>query len=1303
VFATIPLGIVALILIAVIYLNSSDFQRRAQGLLVAEIEKITGEKFDVVEAEISLLPPRAALHGARLTRKDGRRIATVDQVQAPLVWRGGKFQLGQIRIEHPRIELTVDKQGKLDAFRNLNLGKGGPKGAPLTELPWRSLTITDADIQVRYPDGVVALQSLNVVPINGPLTEVTGDLRIKYKELDETSTLVLEPVTLGPNRIDVPSLHVQFTPVMLDVSFAHDLGGAWTGTLTGHTDLEQFNVVIPQPRGVHGVVDLDLTLSGTPNDPVVQANVLGKQVSLEVKGALTPILHYDIGDISAAAQITKKEVVIQRVISWFGDGNLNAHGTISLPDLQLDATVKAESLSLEHLLKSFDAAPTPWIDMNTDLEVQLKGPLKPVKLTGDFEMAVSTLQVGDRPISAPDVSLLLDIPHAYAMGTMLVDKDHVYLAAPIVHAPTSTGELTVDIGTKPRGPLDLNFILDNAQLKDFRPLGSANLDGYGYVKGRIHGPFNKMRFDGWGDIRDFDCIDIPWADRLVANIVSPDLKTLLFDDAVAELGRSRYEGDFLIDFRSPISIDTSVTLTRGRVEDITGMFLDLPGLQGDMRGYLALKGPVYDLDGAAHLRLSDADLWGERFETGEAHGYMDEGLFTMDDLRLSRHDGTAGLSMRGSIKRDYALNMELVGDGFRLERMDWLADWNLPVTGRARFLARIDNTLFDPAPHGRIVVDEVRYAGQPVDDSLVLFETRDAFMHYGAALLGGAFAVDGTLGLWNDQPYQLHADFDQFPLHLAYPTAADGQDIEAVAAGNMDVSGHFGEEWSPVDLVARVDEALIAWDRHEIRNLRPWSYEQAGTSFAITDFNVADGSTNFRLDGSGDAVNLELAGEGAIDLDLLRALVPGMERAEGEALLMVTASGAAPDVHSVVEVELDGALMRHGSVPAAFEEVKGRATVTRTGIELSHAEAGLGGGMVHGSGSISSVDWVPDRWDLSAEIFDAQIQWVDYLPPATGGAALTFDGPADQLLLQGDVRIDEMVFSDRIDWEDWVVAFRDELLVAPAITDDEAMFSFDIHMAGDHSIRLQNNVAEGTASADLRLIGDTVRPGLVGAVRTHDADAYFQDRRFRMERGNLTFNDPWTWDPDLDFSLVTDINSRDRPYRITLGVVGPFSDWRTTTRSDPSLPQSDVNALLWFGVTTEDLEDSGELLSAVVQGIGDLVLTDIFLSTQASELGDEVRTLFFDRMELATGLNARGEYSPDPRLQLSKRYTDLGDVELTAELNLSRPGDQYYRLDKRLSSMWTLSGWYATLARDRGLVPMGGAFGVDVSARWESE
>jgi hypothetical protein len=165
-------------------------------------------------------------------------------------------------------------------------------------------------------------------------------------------------------------------------------------------------------------------------------------------------------------------------------------------------------------------------------------------------------------------------------------------------------------------------------------------------------------------------------------------------------------------------------------------------------------------------------------------------------------------------------------------------------------------------------------------------------------------------------------------------------------------------------------------------------------------------------------------------------------------------------------------------------------------------------------------------------------------------------------------------------------------------------------------------------------------------------------------------------------------------------VGGPFSDWNAIARSDPPLPPADVNALLWFGMTIDDLEAEGQLGTAVVQGLADFLLTDFFLSGQAPELGRDLpRALTPDRIDVITGVNLRGEYSPDPRLLVEKQF---GDLDLQWEFDLVRAEDYYFAIRRRAGEVFSISGWYAGLQRER-VLPIGGAYGVDLSARIELE
>ncbi|NCG20684.1 MAG: hypothetical protein GWP91_16875 [Rhodobacterales bacterium] len=1296
----------AVIAFVVGWLNSDDFQTRSIYLVEGLVEGATGQGCEVGKIKVAPWPPGLEIEQFKLYAKDtDETILSVARARAPLVLRDGGPNLGRVVINEPYISLHIEKGGKLREFQDIPTGDpNAPPGTPLAKLPWYTLEITDATIRVAFPHGTLAIDHLNFIPVDGPRSDLPADVVIDVRDLHEETTLDIRNITLGPEVIEIPELEFRSTPLLLTGRVRVPLQGELDVDLFAHIALEEINALLSPPRMAHGEVDIDIHLGGLPKDPRAEVVALGQRVSVDLPGVFTPILHYNLGNLSTAIIASRDNLHVENLTSDIGGGELIAWGDIRLPELRLEnAGVVAHDSRLRRMLIDFDAAPTPWIDMGIDLEVSLEGSLKPLKLEGHFDFDVGDLKVGDRPIADPNRSLMLDIPQAYAKGTLLLEKDHVFLSAPKVVGPRTRGSMDVDIGFGPRGPLNLQVDMHHADLSDFQPLNGVDMTGTGRIQGKISGPFNKLQVHGLGDLYNFSVMGIEYADHLTAAIISPDMKSVELHGAQAMKGVTPYEGYFGFNFKPPMSMDVDVEFNNGRIEDVVDMFMDLPGMTADLSGTLQFHGPIYNLDGESHITLSDIDLWGEHFDYGEGHGYLDDGLFTLDDVRVLRRGGDEGMVLRGSIKRDWSLNMDLIADGMALQRLTTLADKDAPLTGNISAYSHISNTLFEPWPEGRISVTDVRYDGYPVKDSHLKFHSTDGIMTYFGGLLGGAAKVDGTLGLWDEQPYAMTLELTDLPAHSLYPNAADGTPLTAIVSGDLDISGDFGEEWSPVKLSADLPKVELQYAHHVLRNTSRWQYEQEGNLFKLKHFGLQGGLTNVKVSASGGNALL-VGGEGTVDLDLLRAIVPSLERASGTADVVLYAVGAKSNVEAVIEIDVQADLLRYESLPPSFEDLTAHLRVTDTGIDIERLTANVGGGTMTGGGHITASGWIPARYDLTAEIRDSQVQWVDSLPPAIGNGSLHFDGPSDALLLSGRIDVQDMTFSDRIDWEDWVVEYRDEMLVDPSTLYDEEQSYFDmnVQIEADRTIQLRNNVAEGLASASLRIIGDTNRPGLVGTVQVVDGEAFLQDRKFVIDRGDITFNDPWSWDPDLNIDLLTDIESHEQRYRVNYLVLGPFSDWRTQTRSDPPMPQADVNALLWFGVTTEDLEEMGELSSAVAQSVADLILTDFVLTNTSGDLGGGVQDLLFDSIDLATGVNARGMYSSEPRLIVEKQLTELGDIGLTWEFNLVRPDDNYISAERRLGGVWSLAGWYASLQRNR-VLPIGGAYGVDVTARWESQ
>jgi hypothetical protein len=184
--------------------------------------------------------------------------------------------------------------------------------------------------------------------------------------------------------------------------------------------------------------------------------------------------------------------------------------------------------------------------------------------------------------------------------------------------------------------------------------------------------------------------------------------------------------------------------------------------------------------------------------------------------------------------------------------------------------------------------------------------------------------------------------------------------------------------------------------------------------------------------------------------------------------------------------------------------------------------------------------------------------------------------------------------------------------------------------------------------------------------------------------------------------LNTEIRSRDELYRIDYQVGGPFSNWYTQASSQPALSQADINALLLFGLTREELERFGGVNSALLLEGADILLHGVGLDTRALErLGGG--SLPFDRVELVTGVSERGnQVNSETRILVEKTISDPYNVDVRLEFNPFRNAENYLELEKQVGESFYLTLYRTSLEQERS-IDIGGAYGLDFKVRWEVE
>lgn len=1276
------------------------------------IADATGEDVLLGNVRIELLPLRATLDGLVIrSAARGDTLVALERARARVGLRLSGPRLLVLEVDRPLVRLRV-VNGALVDFPGLSEGDVDKPLELPDELPWDELVLRQGDVRLDLvsqddegTERVITMEAhtLNLRPeIRAPLVELSiGELALSSGGLKQSAYDVRFPeAQIGPDRVVLPDVDIDFPVLRLTGNAGARLGGELGGDITLALRADALNELIAPGPQLIGDVDVDLHLGGPVEDPVVQLALAASPVLLT--GAQHQ-MRYEFGSLVALALLRREGAEVQRFVAEIAGGRVEGEGKLDWAGGVEHATLRIEDLNFGRVMAELGDIPGSWVDFQADGEVNVGGTWSPLLLRGPFEVNVADFKVASGP-PKQGADLILGFKTIEVAGELRLRPDDIRLDARRLAGGNTRGRADALLGWgEEDATMDIDVDVFDAALADFQPLGGAELGGHGRVTGRLVGPMDAPVITGHLSATDFACVGVPWADTLETDIHTDDLVNLDFPGFRGLKGETTLQGDIRLVFGDEFGLETQ-TLVNGKLSDLVGMFVELPGPEARVDGALSLAGPVYQMDGEATLNLSEIDMFGEPFERGHALGIMKKGRFTLDHLRMDRAQGKESLLARGSVGAGYATHVEVLSDGLRLETMTLLERQREALAGRVSLDAVVDGTLMSPEPRGRVSAAELRLAGRDLPDARVDFETREELLRFSGGFVDQTLVLEGSQQIFGDQSWQISMQAREFPAEILAPIEGEGQPVRASVSGRMQASGAFAlEELATLD--AELDTVELRWSSLRLANPEPWIVELQDGILRTEGLRLTGDSTDLSaavgLDRSG---KLLIMGGGPLELRVLVPLTEDYATLDGAGRLDVALSGDLRGLEGHVGLTMRDATVRSPDFPHPFERVDARIEGDSRSYSVLTSAAELGGGPVTLAGTVTAERWIPVAYDLHATAKGSRVHYIEDLPAMVVDADLDVDGPADELLLSGDLVVQEMVFTDRLDWEQWAVDFREQRLsgiVAPE-TGERGLFDLDLRVKANGTIRVRNNLADGVADADLRVVGDTGRAGMVGEVRMKPGGRFFyEDRTFDISRAELHYLDPWSYDPDLDFVLETDIRSNDRTYHVVLPVGGPFSDWRAEPRSDPPLAQGDINALILFGVTREEIERVGGSSSAIAMEGLDLLLSGEGQRALDRWGGSAVRQVA--AVDLVTGVSARGgTLSSEWRVLVEKQVPEPWDLTFVGEFNPFRLDDQYLAMEKQLTNNVYLNLYWASYQRERNLA-IGGAYGADFRVRWEVE
>jgi translocation and assembly module TamB len=227
----------------------------------------------------------------------------------------------------------------------------------------------------------------------------------------------------------------------------------------------------------------------------------------------------------------------------------------------------------------------------------------------------------------------------------------------------------------------------------------------------------------------------------------------------------------------------------------------------------------------------------------------------------------------------------------------------------------------------------------------------------------------------------------------------------------------------------------------------------------------------------------------------------------------------------------------------------------------------------------------------------------------------------------------------------------------------------DIHVQTAPELQMRTAVARLSGDADLRLRGSAARPAVLGRVDILEGQATFHGTRYTLERGDITFANPVSIEPQLNLQAYTHV----RNYDLNITVTGtPDRGLNLNYRSEPPLAKSDIIALLALGRTGDQSaqlqEQSGQTM------FSDQATALILNQALDSTVSNRIQRLFgasnirIDPQGLVTETNP---VSNGPQITIEQQFAN--NISLTYSTNVSQSSEQIirgeYYINRNLSAV----------------------------------
>ncbi|MGC4122289.1 MAG: translocation/assembly module TamB domain-containing protein [Myxococcales bacterium] len=1207
----------------------------------------------------------------------------------------GRLALERIEVERPKVRVDLSK---LDFTSPREPSAGCFLDAVEGALEVESLAVNGADVKVIAPgDRVVDLEEADLdlrlsrrayaTRLGVPRGTVrTGQVQLPLSRLRVSSALDLDRRKLTLNHLEV-ALGELALFARGDVETLCEPSFGLEATLYLPLDLAS-TILGPQAPRLSGNAVVNLKkLEGGLDNPSAE---------LEVTLARAKVEEFDVGDAYLEARLDKGKVKIGKLDLGVGDGKARVSGTVGLgKGFPVSASVDLEEIPFGKLLDKL-IIKHAWVDYRASGHVEVKGELVPFHLSGPAGIDVRDFHVTLGGWDQPDKLHVLDFEQARVDLIADFNTERVHLHKATVKTPRGTfidNDTVLAFEPHTKG-FTIEALPRELDLGDLKHLIGIPFDGKLTGRCMIRVLDWQPRIDAQASIRDFRF------HKLSLGAVDAQIQlrgsSLIFPAVTVLKGRSRFnaQGAFDLGADKP-AVKASMSFEGGRLSDLVEAIGDEHWIFDPLRGKsearisgtASIDSPVLEPHATVDARLEDFTWLERKFGNGRLvfHALDGKGI-SLEPIELEGPSGK--LTFAGKVMFDEGLDFDLDAPTLFPEH---LAKPNGDFLGMRGVLeAKVH--FFGPTDHvqaqGSVVAKDLAMFGVGLGSGTWDLKMDRTTMSLKGPL-GTDLLLDGRLVFEGDMPFAMGISASTADLGHYFPSVSG---LKGALAGEALATGTViryeearGDLWVPTLTFGKGDwsfanEGPVALSfQGSLVELKAATLKgTAGTRLTLA--GVLDGDLDVSVDGSFDARALEL-------------VMPWLEQTGGKFQVSATVSGPPSKPEVVGAASLENGRFTTRMPPAQGRDVAGQFEFSQNKLFLRDVEGTVNNGRVRASGDLVLKDFVPQRYNLSAQLDEVQFKYPENIPTTFSGAMALY-GTSGALTLAGDVDMVRFRYSDDFDLDSFINDPKRRRVEAKSFEKREEYLRYDVNVTvpGGGGARIDNNIIKLTFKSEgpLHVTGTNVHMGLEGTLVAEEGGrGFFHNNEFWISRGAVSMRERDRIAYNIDVHAETQV----RDYKVLLHAIGPWEDPEVVLTCEPALSRGDIVALLFTGVTSENAMSTQAGLGLAGEAI-----------MNASGL-DKTLKKFMPKNSVIRDLNVR----------ISTQYSDVSQmVEPTAELEakvltdnlrlrLSQPvisgkgrrAQAEYRFNDNtsLQMQWDNESTSSSL----------GDLGLDLKLRWELE